>query len=388
MNAELHIQKLLRGSTTGLEEIRALGIRYTRDTSHPNLVQFAYHMTESYANKTHPIVRESRGLILDQDQNWNVVAFPFLRFFNWGEPGAAEIDWSTARVQEKLDGSLIILCHYAGNWMVSTKQTPGANCQVGDWPITFRDLFWQTFNQKYNTQNLIPGWTYCWELVSPQNHVITRNNTAEVTLLSARDADGVEVHLDDPRIWEGFQRVRHFDFNSAQAATQAAEQLDPLVQEGFVVVDQQFNRVKIKSPKYVALHYSRFSLGLRGILDLIRQGESDEAVVYFDEIKDRFAMVNQRIDQLAEVIDQHFQNAKPHGTDIVFQGTREEIAASRKSFAAYVKSQVPSDIQGAMFSLMNGHFQNARAWILNQTDDYLLNVLKLKLKNTVNPSEQ
>jgi hypothetical protein len=124
MNAELHIQKLLRGSTTGLEEIRALGIRYTRDTSHPNLVQFAYHMTESYANKTHPIVRESRGLILDQDQNWNVVAFPFLRFFNWGEPGAAEIDWSTARVQEKLD-NFVPLC-----WQLDGEYQANPRCKL------------------------------------------------------------------------------------------------------------------------------------------------------------------------------------------------------------------------------------------------------------------
>jgi hypothetical protein len=51
-----------------------------------------------------PIVRESRGVILDEADDWRVVARAFDKFFNYGESGADEIDWGTARVQEKVDG--------------------------------------------------------------------------------------------------------------------------------------------------------------------------------------------------------------------------------------------------------------------------------------------
>lgn len=56
-----------------------------------------------------PIVQECRGLILDEAEGWRVVCMPYKKFFNFGEDCCADIDWSTAKVQEKLDGSLISL---------------------------------------------------------------------------------------------------------------------------------------------------------------------------------------------------------------------------------------------------------------------------------------
>ena len=49
------------------------------------------------------ICKEARGLIIDCDLN-RVVCRSFNKFFNYGEKYAAEIDWPTARIQEKLDG--------------------------------------------------------------------------------------------------------------------------------------------------------------------------------------------------------------------------------------------------------------------------------------------
>ena len=49
------------------------------------------------------IVKECRGLILDAE-TFEVVSYPFNKFFNYGEPYAADIDWSSAYVTQKLDG--------------------------------------------------------------------------------------------------------------------------------------------------------------------------------------------------------------------------------------------------------------------------------------------
>lgn len=49
------------------------------------------------------IVQECRGLILDA-HTFEVVCYPFNKFFNYGESHAADIDWRTAYVTEKLDG--------------------------------------------------------------------------------------------------------------------------------------------------------------------------------------------------------------------------------------------------------------------------------------------
>ncbi len=51
------------------------------------------------------ICQECRGLVL-REHTWEIVCFPFKKFFNSGEGHAAEINWETARVLEKIDGCL------------------------------------------------------------------------------------------------------------------------------------------------------------------------------------------------------------------------------------------------------------------------------------------
>ena len=46
-----------------------------------------------------------------------------------GESSADAIDWSTARVMEKLDGSLATLYWYKGEWHVSSSGVPDASSE-------------------------------------------------------------------------------------------------------------------------------------------------------------------------------------------------------------------------------------------------------------------
>ena len=57
-----------------------------------------------------PVVREARGIILWIPEQPNaarpcVVARAFDKFMNYGQEGADSIDWASARVQQKIDGS-------------------------------------------------------------------------------------------------------------------------------------------------------------------------------------------------------------------------------------------------------------------------------------------
>ena len=74
---ELHIQKHLRngGTVDELKEELSLGVH-----EHPEspLIGFSYSQIDS--PKTHPIVREARGITLERD-SWRVVAKAFNRFF-------------------------------------------------------------------------------------------------------------------------------------------------------------------------------------------------------------------------------------------------------------------------------------------------------------------
>lgn len=100
----LEVKKYLQlNSLEKLTEEFAIKVR--RHSKYPNLVGLVYCQIDS--PKLHPIVRECRGLILDETNNWSVVAYPFFRFFNYEEGGADKIDWNTATTYTKLDGC----CH-------------------------------------------------------------------------------------------------------------------------------------------------------------------------------------------------------------------------------------------------------------------------------------
>ena len=97
---------------------------------HP-LVQLSYSQRGS--NLSNGVVQECRGLILEKG-SWKVVAMPFLKFFNADEPAAVAVrnafDWRSARVYEKLDGSITTLYHYAGQWHVASMRLPDAAGEV------------------------------------------------------------------------------------------------------------------------------------------------------------------------------------------------------------------------------------------------------------------
>ena len=105
-----------------------------------NLVLFKYSQIDS--DFFNPIVKECRGIILEKD-TWRVVAYPFKKFFNFGEAYADEIDWESAVVETKEDGSLIKVYYYDGEWRVGTNGTICAeNAESNAGPYkNFRQLF-------------------------------------------------------------------------------------------------------------------------------------------------------------------------------------------------------------------------------------------------------
>jgi len=110
----LNLQKFLIENNGNLVLLKEqFGIDTNVHKKYNNLIQFTYNQIDSYKVKAHPIVRESRGIILDSADNWKVVARPFDRFFNYGENvDEDKFDWTSFVAQEKVDGSLMIVYHY------------------------------------------------------------------------------------------------------------------------------------------------------------------------------------------------------------------------------------------------------------------------------------
>jgi RNA ligase len=350
---ELQIQTLLRTQPDAFEQLDAMGVQRRAHPKWPNLVQFSYDQIESAHVRTHPLVVECRGLILDRDRNWEVVAHPFNRFFNQGEPGAADIDWSSARVQEKLDGSLMIVYWYDGAWQVATKGSPDASGNVGQHNFTFEQLFWRVWDHQYpgETQGILePGWTYCFELTSQYNRVVTNQlgNDGQITLIGVRDQLGRERPT--ASLSSKLQVVPEFPLNSLAAVIAAAEVLDPAQQEGYVVVDSAWRRIKIKSPRYVLIHHLKDTVCSRRLVELAQRGETSEVFAYFPDLELKYNQIQVQLERLAERIDQWFVELQPH-------------AHNRKQFALAVAQQIPAAVSGAMFSLLDKKYATGNQWL-------------------------
>ena len=98
----LKIQEFLINGGTIEQLTEQYGIKCGRSKEYPNLALFKYDQIESPMSEA--IVQEARGIVLDENDNWRVVGRGFSKFFNHLEGNAAQIDWSTAKVQEKVDG--------------------------------------------------------------------------------------------------------------------------------------------------------------------------------------------------------------------------------------------------------------------------------------------
>ena len=308
---ELEVQKLLRSVTADSGAGQALvhlygtyAVQHTFHGEHLNLVLLKYRQGESPMDLR--LVQECRGLILDMDDDWNVVAMPYTKFWNAGDELADQIDWRTAQVWEKLDGSLICLFYYKGKWHVSTSGVPDASCRVGDHGMSFAELFWQAVvsDDGYSCTRwldaLDPCRCYMFELCSAYNRVVVKQDLKpKIYLHGVRNL--VTLEEEDPRDHArriGVDTPSYFYLSSLDRCLEAAKILDPLKQEGFVVCDSKFRRVKIKSPAYIALHYlADLRSSKKKISLLIRDGESEEfekALTAFPEFKPVFEDLKSR----------------------------------------------------------------------------------------------
>ncbi len=206
-----------------------------------------------------PVVQEARGIILDAEKS-EVVCWPFRKFGNFHESYADDIDWNTACVQEKVDGSIIKLwfSERENRWIFSTNSTIDA----AEAPIestgdgkTFMDAICSADNYAdIHTDELDRNKTYIFELVGPWTQVVVRYERPLLYHTGTRhNLTGQETDEDI-----GIIRPERYPLHSLEDCVEAARKLniagEGVEHEGFVVVDAAWNRVKIKSPDYLVKH--------------------------------------------------------------------------------------------------------------------------------------
>ena len=322
-----------------------------------------------------PIVKECRGIILKSIRNkdWVVVCHAFDKFFNYGEQYADNIDWSTARVQEKIDGTIMKLWYDDNSWKLSTNSCIDAyktdlninellkvNCPFS----TFGELFENAENYSdIKFDELNKDYTYIFELVSPYNKVVIEYPKIIINHIGTRN----NITHQELEVDIGVIKPKEYKISTLEECVKAASNL-PSNAEGYVVVDNNWNRIKVKNPIYLQLHrmISNNQLKTEDILNMLFENEQEEFLSYFPEYRESFNKV-----RLALI------NLKAH-LENTYKKIKEDLSDSytQKEFAFKVMSM---DKANSNYYFCKEKGIDTDDWIQRLSKDSL--VKKLTIKN-------
>lgn len=322
-----------------------------------NFIMFNYNMIES--DFYNPIVKECRGIILE-DITFRPVCVPFFKFANYGEGYSDNINWNTARIQEKVDGSLIKVWSYKNQWYVSTNGMIDANDACLNTDIceykTFYDLFKVASNNSgLDLKLLNKDFTYMFELISPFNKIVIPYNETKIIHIGTRD----NFTLKEIDIDLNIQKPKNYEFKSIEDCVEIAKKL-PFNQEGYVIVDNDWNRVKIKSPSYVAVHHLKNNgiINKQRAIELIKKNEHHEFLIYFPEFAEFFNTLENKYIKFIEDMDFCIECAK-----------NDKKLDNRKKFAEFAKT---TRCPAMMFNWLDGKFISIKEWINSQMNEKII----------------
>lgn len=230
----------------GLDDAVAKGMVKRRDSAELGVSMYTYTERCVYEGAWDAFSLVARGLIIDH-VNGRLVATPFPKFFNVGELLAVIPDLPFEAF-EKLDGSLIIAFHHAGEWRTATKgsfdsdQAKWAKARLDD---SFHD-------------HMDEGSTYLFEAVYPENRIVVHYAEPALVLLGAYWSDGEEHDPIDLGLLvalngDGWRRPQVTHFEDLGELVELAKGL-PSSLEGYVLRFADGSRVKVKGDEYKRIH--------------------------------------------------------------------------------------------------------------------------------------
>jgi len=297
----VELQEYLRQH--GLETLcEKYHIKATRHRQYPDLICLKYSQIESPLGEK--IVQQCRGIILDSSQNWEIVSYPYDKFFNYGEGHAVAIDWSQAKVYEKLDGSLIVLYFYNGKWRVQSSGTPDAAGEVNGFGFSFAELFWKVWQELGYQLPVETDYCFIFELMTPYNRIVVQQTINQIVFHGIRNTQTLLEA--EPTIWAekyGWELVKSYALTSWKEVIEASQHLDPMNSEGYIICDANFNRVKVKSPQYVAISHLREGFSTRRMIEIILTNEGEEFLAYFPEWTELYQKVKDKYQSLVAEIE-------------------------------------------------------------------------------------
>ena len=307
-----------------LEKYYEDGLLYKQ--THPTLplTIWNYAPKVQYENIWTQLLMMCRGLVTDE--NGNVVARPFKKFFNIEE--GKHTPTSEFEVYDKMDGSLGLLFYYEYElseerryniWFTNNYETgmerffdpnnlpnyddpywvPTPKTK-GEWVFATRGSFTSEQSIKgfemlenYNYEKLHKDYTYLFEIIYDQNRIVVDYTFEDLILLGMIETNtGYEVDLhgegNDVRLKNlihnlEFKVVKRYDGINDYSILKSMIKDN---EEGFVIKFSNGDRMKIKGKEYLRLHKIMTNVSTTGIWEMLSNG--DDVNELLKDVPDEF----------------------------------------------------------------------------------------------------
>jgi RNA ligase len=320
-----------------LDDMLARGFISAQRHPQQRLRIFNYTAACQFAGEWNAATLLCRGLVVNPDAGV-VLARPFAKFFNYGQPGAPALDpTAPVTVYDKLDGSLGILYPADEGWALATR---------GSFASDQARHASAVLVSRYPSFVPPPGRTVLFEIIYPGNRIVVDyRDLDDLVLLGSVDiATGASAGPESVPSWPG-PVVERFAYSTLADALAAPARSN---REGLVVhVPTTDVRVKIKYDEYVQLHRIVTGLSTRTVweqlaghrpLDELLESLPDE---FHEWVRSVAASLRAEVSRLTNEVEQAYRSI----VDELPEGF------SRKDFALRVATHPE---RGCLFLRLDG----------------------------------
>ena len=224
---------------------------------------------------------------------------------------------------------------------------------------------------------LLKGTTYVFELTTPYNIVVKPHATSSVTLLGARNLETLEeATYDELKQTVGVLSVplvKMFDINAMDAgALKRTFEGMPWSEEGYVVLDINFNRVKIKNPAYVAVHHLKSKTAEHNIMEVVKSNEIEEFAATFPERREEISGLKVKYDALVVKLETAWEELIPRKPKNITPKERKKFAEATFEIANKYNC---AKFGGLFFSLNDGKVESVKRFMLDYDNKTLYKML-------------
>lgn len=326
-------------------------------TQHEDLPLTIWNYTQhtQYERFWDNITLNCRSLVTE-NYTGKIVASSFPKFFNWEEPDFKKLENIVpTSIQNKLDGSFIMIFHYCGRWIVMSKGSFTSPQAV--WAQELFDTG-NCFNKNFDIQkvlhenedNGVKNYSHCFELIHPQNRIVVDyGEREELIYLTSYSAYLGERDYNFPNRVEVFEDIFDYDHLKTNQIENS---------EGYVV---KFGDrwCKIKFEDYKRLHYIITNATTYTVFEAIKFGTYGLKEI-LDNIPDEFYGWVQETRHKIQT-DYYALKSEAYSE---FMRLNEFGIMTDKEYSQLVSKEVRKDLVSLMFSLRNGNEDavNKIAW--------------------------